>query len=78
MTPEVFEGVLKSLEGHRWDRIMAYCQNEPMMDPDIFGRIAEMCHRLTSRTIEFSTNLEFFDLYALAQLAIAVGGNSLL
>lgn len=74
MTPEVFGGVMKALEGHQWDRIMAYCQAEPMMDPDIFERIAEMCRRLKSRTIEFSTNLELFDLDALAKLAIAVGG----
>lgn len=74
MTPEVFEAVLTALAPYQWGRVCMYLQNEPMMDPRIFERIASVRERLDFKCIDFSTNLARLGASALERLIVETQG----
>jgi len=69
MSDAVFERVLSQLAPHALGKICPYLENEPLLDPAIFERIAEIKKRLRFTSLELSTNALALDAAAANRLA---------
>lgn len=56
MSPEVFERILSELEGRDIGKFCMYLENEPLLDPRIFDRLAMVLERIKPDCVEVSTN----------------------
>lgn len=69
MSDAVFERVLSQLAGKKLKKVCVYLENEPLVDPKIFDRIAAIKKRLDFTSLEVSTNASGLDAAAVSRLA---------
>lgn len=69
MSEAVFQRILEQLAPLSLGKICVYLENEPLLDPGIFQRIAAIKQSLRYTSLEFSTNAKDLDPQAAGELA---------
>ena len=74
MSDEVFERILAELTLRELNKICVYFENEPLMDPKIFRRLARIKETLRFKRLEISTNAALLNREKTEELAWLLEG----
>jgi hypothetical protein len=74
MDAALFDRILTDLGRHRLGKVCMYLMNEPLADPEFFGRLAAVRDRLRFRVLEVSTNAAALNAERAARLAELLSG----